>query len=86
MMPAIETRNLQKTFGTTRAVNGVDLRVARGAVYGLLRPNGAGKTTTIRMLATLLRPDGGSASVLGHDVVKDAATVRAKVSLDCKKR
>ena len=81
MMPAIETRNLQKTFGKTRAVNGIDLQVARGAVYGLLGPNGAGKTTTIRVLATLLKPDGGSASVLGHDVVREAAVVRAKVSL-----
>ncbi|MEX0871185.1 MAG: ATP-binding cassette domain-containing protein [Aquisalimonadaceae bacterium] len=78
---AIETSNLQKIFGTTRALNGVDLQVARGAVYGLLGPNGAGKTTTIRVLATLLRPDGGSAQVLGHDVAKEAAQVRAKVSL-----
>jgi ABC-2 type transport system ATP-binding protein len=62
-------------------VNGIDLQVARGAVYGLLGPNGAGKTTTIRVLATLLQPNGGSARVLGHDVVKEAAEVRAKVSL-----
>jgi len=81
MTPAIETRNLQKVFGRTLAVNGIDLRVARGTVYGLLGPNGAGKTTTIRMLATLLKPDGGSARVLGHDVAREAARVRAKVSL-----
>lgn len=81
MTPAIETENLQKTFGNTRAVNGIDLQVARGAVYGLLGPNGAGKTTTIRVLATLLQPNGGSARVLGHDVVKEAAQVRTKVSL-----
>ncbi|BAU49158.1 caunorubicin/doxorubicin resistance ATP-binding protein [Sulfurifustis variabilis] len=81
MTPAIETRILQKTFGSTRAVAGIDLEIGRGAVYGLLGPNGAGKTTTIRVLATLLKPDGGSASVLGLDVVKDAAAVRAKVSL-----
>ncbi|MBW3567749.1 MAG: ATP-binding cassette domain-containing protein [Proteobacteria bacterium] len=81
MPAAIETQGLVKTFGTTRAVNGIDLAVARGAVYGLLGPNGAGKTTTIRMLATLLKPDGGSARVLGHDVVADAALVRSKVSL-----
>jgi ABC-2 type transport system ATP-binding protein len=81
MTLAIETRNLQKTFGRTRAVNGIDLEVGRGAVYGLLGPNGAGKTTTIRVLATLLKPDGGVARVLGHDVVSDAAQVRAKVSL-----
>jgi ABC-2 type transport system ATP-binding protein len=81
MTLAIETSKLQKTFGKTHAVNGIDLQVARGAVYGLLGPNGAGKTTTIRILATLLKPNGGSAQVLGHDVVSDAAHVRAKVSL-----
>jgi ABC-2 type transport system ATP-binding protein len=81
MTHAIETTALHKSFGKTRAVNGIDLAVDRGAVYGLLGPNGAGKTTTIRMLATLLKPDGGSARVLGLDVVRDAAQVRAKVSL-----
>ncbi|MCW3010136.1 MAG: daunorubicin resistance transporter ATPase subunit [Solirubrobacterales bacterium] len=78
---AIEAEGLRKDFGDTRAVDGVDLRVARGAVYGVLGPNGAGKTTTIRMLATLLRPDGGSARVLGHDVVRDADAVRERISL-----
>jgi ABC-2 type transport system ATP-binding protein len=78
---AIEARGLTKRFGDTRAVDGVDLAVARGAVYGVLGPNGAGKTTTIRVLATLLRPDGGSACVLGHDVVKQADAVRGRVSL-----
>jgi ABC-2 type transport system ATP-binding protein len=78
---AIEAKGLVKTFGDTRAVDGVDLAVRRGAVYGVLGPNGAGKTTTIRMLATLLRPDGGSARVCGHDVVTDADAVRAAVSL-----
>ncbi|HUF25332.1 MAG TPA: ATP-binding cassette domain-containing protein [Gemmatimonadaceae bacterium] len=81
MTPAIETSSLVKTFGTTRAVDGVDLEVRRGSVYGLLGPNGAGKTTTIRVLATLLRPDAGSARVFGHDVVRAPAAVRAKVSL-----
>jgi ABC-2 type transport system ATP-binding protein len=59
----------------------VDLAVARGAVYGVLGPNGAGKTTTIRMLATLLRPDGGEARVLGHDIVAEADAVRGLISL-----
>ena len=81
MTIAIETAALVKRFGATKAVDGIDLQVQRGAVYGLLGPNGAGKTTTIRVLATLLRPDGGSACVLGHDVVREAAQVRAKVSL-----
>ncbi len=81
MTPAIETSALIKHFGATRAVDGIDLRVERGAVYGLLGPNGAGKTTTIRVLATLLRPDGGSARVLGLDVVREPDKVREKVSL-----
>jgi ABC-2 type transport system ATP-binding protein len=79
--PAIEARGLVKTFGDVRAVDGVDLTVAGGSVYGVLGPNGAGKTTTIRMLATLLRPDGGSARVLGHDIVAEAHAVRRAVSL-----
>src|SRR5215211_3593997 len=78
---AIEAIGLVKSFGETRAVDGVDLAVRRGSVYGVLGPNGAGKTTTIRMLATLLAPDGGSARVLGHDIVADAAKVRRVVSL-----
>jgi ABC-2 type transport system ATP-binding protein len=81
MTSAIETSALVKHFGATRAVDGIDLRVDRGAVYGLLGPNGAGKTTTIRVLATLLRPDGGSARVLGHDVAREPDRVREKVSL-----
>jgi ABC-2 type transport system ATP-binding protein len=78
---AIEATGLVKTFGATRAVDGVDLAVPAGTVYGVLGPNGAGKTTTIRMLATLLRPDAGTARVLGHDVVTDADAVRSLVSL-----
>lgn len=78
---AIEADGLGKSFGRTRAADGVELTVPQGAVYGLLGPNGAGKSTVIRMLATLLRPDEGSASVLGHDVVREAAAVRARVSL-----
>jgi ABC-2 type transport system ATP-binding protein len=78
---AIEATGLAKAFGTTRAVDGVDLVVPSGSVYGVLGPNGAGKTTTIRMLATLLRPDSGVARVLGHDIVEEADTVRALVGL-----
>ena len=78
---AIEASGLAKSFGDTRAVDGVDLAVPAGTVYGVLGPNGAGKTTTIRMLATLIEPDGGSASVLGRDVVRDADAVRGLVSL-----
>jgi len=78
---AIEATGLVKLFGDTRAVDGVDLAVRTGSVYGVLGPNGAGKTTTIRMLATLLRPDAGSARVLGHDVVREADAVRNAVTL-----
>ena len=70
---AIEATGLTKTFGSTVAVDGVDLAVPRGGVYGVLGPNGAGKTTTMRMLATLTSIDGGSARVLGHDVATDAS-------------
>ncbi|MBM2614087.1 ATP-binding cassette domain-containing protein [Actinoplanes sp. LDG1-06] len=79
--PAIETAGLIKTFGDNRAVDGVDLTVPPGTVYGLLGPNGAGKTTVVRMLATLLRPDGGQARVFGRDVVREADAVRSRVSL-----
>ena len=78
---AIEASGLVKTFGDTRAVDGVDLAVRAGSVYGVLGPNGAGKTTTIRMLSTLLRPDAGSAKVLGHDIVTESDTVRGLISL-----
>ena len=78
---AVETKSLSKSFGKTHALNGVDLTIRKGSVFGLLGPNGAGKTTTIRILATLLKPTSGSATVLGHDVVRDAAAVREKVSL-----
>ncbi|MBB1256454.1 ATP-binding cassette domain-containing protein [Streptomyces alkaliterrae] len=79
--PAIETSNLVKVFGETRAVDGVDLTVPTGTVYGVLGPNGAGKTTAVKVLATLLRPDGGEARVFGHDVVAEADAVRGRVSL-----
>ena len=81
MANAIETTGLMKSFGKTRALAGVDLAIREGTVFGLLGPNGAGKTTFIRILATLIRPNGGIATVLGHDVVRDARLVRQKVSL-----
>ncbi|MGH3410779.1 MAG: ATP-binding cassette domain-containing protein, partial [Streptosporangiaceae bacterium] len=67
---AVEAEGLRKRFGTTEALRGLDLTAATGTIYGLLGPNGAGKSTAIRILATLLRPDGGRAAVLGHDVVR----------------
>jgi ABC-2 type transport system ATP-binding protein len=81
MTNAIETRGLVKTFGDKRALNEVNLSIQTGTVYGLLGPNGAGKTTTIRVLTTLLKPSGGTATVLGLDVVNEAKAVRQKVSL-----
>ena len=68
MAPAIETTGLCKRYGDVRALDGVDLRAEKGTVLGLLGPNGAGKTTAVRILTTLLRPDGGSAYVDGLDV------------------
>lgn len=78
---AIEAVGLVKTFGDHRAVDGVDLTVRTGSVYGVLGPNGAGKTTTIRMLSTLLRPDGGSAAVFGHDVAREPFVVRQLIGV-----
>jgi ABC-2 type transport system ATP-binding protein len=81
-MPAIEAQGLERTFaGEIRAVAGVDLEVAEGAIYAFLGPNGAGKTTTVRMLTTLLRPTAGSATVAGHDVVAEAAAVRRAIGV-----
>ena len=81
MTLAIETHGLTKTFGTTHALAGIDLQIEKGTVYGLLGPNGAGKTTAIRILTTLAKPTSGTATVLGHDVVKDAKWVRQQTSL-----
>jgi daunorubicin/doxorubicin transport system ATP-binding protein len=78
---AIHAEGLVRRFGDNIAVAGVDLTVAIGEIYGFLGPNGAGKTTTIRLLATLLRPDSGTARVFGHDVVREADAVRGRVSL-----
>lgn len=79
--PAIEVRGLRKSFGATVALDDVDLLVDAGQVFALLGPNGAGKTTLVRILATLLSPDGGIARVHGHDVVRQAAQVRAAIGL-----
>jgi oleandomycin transport system ATP-binding protein len=81
VMNAIETHGLVKRFGKTTALAGVDLTARTGSVLGLLGPNGAGKTTAVRILATLLRPDGGSAAVCGYDVVRDAHQVRQLIGL-----
>jgi ABC-2 type transport system ATP-binding protein len=79
---AIETVALAREFeGGIKAVDGVDLKVADGEIYGFLGPNGAGKTTTVRMLTTLLLPTGGSASVAGHDVADEPAVVRTKIGV-----
>lgn len=78
---AVEAHGLIKTFGDTYAVDGVDLTVPTGSIYGVLGPNGAGKTTTINMLATLLRPDGGRAKIFGHDVQEEAQIVRQLIGV-----
>jgi ABC-2 type transport system ATP-binding protein len=81
MTNAIVVEELRKSFGEVEALTGVDLEVAQGTVFGLLGPNGAGKTTTVRVLATVLAPDGGRAEVLGYDVVKDPDTVRRRIGM-----
>ena len=79
--PAIEVRGLRKSYGEVQALRGIDLDVPAGTVLGILGPNGAGKTTAVRILTTLLPPDGGTARVAGYDVVKDAAALRAEIGL-----
>ena len=78
---AIEVTDLRKSFKDVQALAGIDLAAPTGSVLGLLGPNGAGKTTAVRILTTLLPPDGGSARVAGLDVVKDAATLRSRIGL-----
>src|ERR687894_1624085 len=78
---AIEAEGLRKAFGDVQALDGVDLSAPPGTILGLLGPNGAGKTTAVRILATLLEPDGGSARVAGLDVVSEAAALRARIGL-----
>jgi len=80
-MPAIVVEGLERAFGEVLAVQGIDLQVDEGEIYGFLGPNGAGKTTTVRMLTTLLLPTGGHASVAGHDVVAAARQVRASIGV-----
>jgi ABC-2 type transport system ATP-binding protein len=79
--PAILVEGLTKSFGEVRALRGIDLSVPRGTVLGVLGPNGAGKTTAVRILTTLLLPDGGRALVEGRDVVREAAAVRRSIGL-----
>ena len=79
--PTIEVEALSKRFGETRALAGVDLTVERGKVLALLGPNGAGKTTLVRILTTLLEPDGGRARVAGYDVIADAGALRSVIGL-----
>src|ERR1700712_410641 len=78
---AVEAKGLVKVYGDNRAADGIDLKVATGTIYGVLGPNGAGKTTTINMLATLLKPDGGSAKIFGHDVVEEPQIVRQLIGV-----
>jgi ABC-2 type transport system ATP-binding protein len=78
---AVYAEGLTKTFGTTKALNGVSLSVPRGTVLGVLGPNGAGKTTTVRILTTLLKPDSGTARVAGFDVANHPEEVRRRIGL-----
>ncbi len=79
--PAVVVDDVRKSFGEVQALQGISFTAARASVLGILGPNGAGKTTTVKILSTLLRPDSGSASVAGHDVVADAAGVRRSIMM-----
>ena len=79
--PAILAEGVKKSFGDVHALKGIDLSIAEGSIFGLLGPNGAGKTTAVRILTTLLRPDGGRARVAGFDVVEDAERLRSEIGL-----
>ena len=81
MTLAIEAHGLTKRYGSTQALAGIDLEVQEGRVLGVLGPNGAGKTTAVRILATLLRPDNGIATVAGFDVVHQSKDVRRTIGL-----
>lgn len=75
----IDVQGLTKSFGETKVVDGIDMQVAEGEIYGFLGPNGSGKTTTIRMLCGLLTPDAGAGTCLGHDIISDSAKIKLKV-------
>lgn len=81
METAIEIQNLKKYFDDIHAVDGIDLKIPKGSLFGVLGPNGAGKTTTIRMLSTILHPTSGDAKVLGFDIKKEAPKIRRKIGL-----
>jgi len=81
MIYTVEASAITKTFGDHRALDGVDLRIEGGSVFALLGPNGAGKTTMVRVLATLTRPDSGTATVAGHDLLADPMGVKRQISL-----
>ncbi len=78
---AIETNNLKKYFGDIHAVDGIDLQIPRGSLFGVLGPHGAGKTTTLRMLSTILHPTSGEAAVLGFDIKKDAREIKKRIGV-----
>ena len=81
MTGAIAVEGVRKRYGDRHALDGLDLLVGRGTVHAVLGPNGAGKTTLVRVLSTLLRPDGGRVEVAGHDVVREARRVRSRIGL-----
>ena len=81
MKNIIETKGLTKKFGPLTAVNGINLQVKEGEIFGFLGPNGAGKTTTISMLTTLVKPTSGTALVAGYDFIKEAAEVRSNIGV-----
>src|SRR2546425_1651098 len=78
---ALETRGLRRAFGEVMAVDGIDLAVPRGTLYGFLGPNGAGKSTTIKCLTGLLRPSGGTMRILGLDPLADPVAVKRRVGV-----
>jgi ABC-2 type transport system ATP-binding protein len=78
---AIETQNLKKHFNEIHAVDGIDIQIPKGSLYGVLGPNGAGKTTSIRMLSTILHPTSGDATVLGFDIKKEAHEIRKRIGV-----